>query len=116
MVSALQAAARTGIIEGASIQPLGGESEHFAGRIVFRMRVEPDDLDGGFIAECVDLPGCMAQGETEAEALDNLADALFGVLEARMESNLQEGKFVFDSAVAEVSRGPHVVRTVEVAV
>lgn len=44
------------------------------------VRTERDELDGGWIAECVELPGCMSQGETEAEALENLADAIDGVL------------------------------------
>jgi predicted RNase H-like HicB family nuclease len=44
------------------------------------MKVERDEVDGGWIAECISLPGCMSQGETEEEALENLADALAGVL------------------------------------
>jgi hypothetical protein len=45
-----------------------------------RTTTERDELDGGWIAVSVDLPGCMSQGETEAEALENLADAVDGVL------------------------------------
>jgi predicted RNase H-like HicB family nuclease len=44
------------------------------------IEVERDEVDGGWIAECISLPGCMSQGETEVEALENLADALAGVL------------------------------------
>jgi len=54
-----------------------------------QMRVEPDELDGGFIAECVDLPGAMSQGETEAEALENLINAVQGVLAAKMEEHFR---------------------------
>jgi predicted RNase H-like HicB family nuclease len=52
------------------------------------VRVEPDELDGGFVAECVDLPGCMSQGETEEEALENLADAIAGVLAIQMQGQV----------------------------
>ena len=37
--------------------------------------VTPDELDGGYVAECVDLPGCMSQGDTIEEALRNVGDA-----------------------------------------
>jgi len=49
---------------------------------------ERDEIDGGWIAECVDLPGCMSQGETEEEALENLADAIGGVLAVKVQAQL----------------------------
>lgn len=39
------------------------------------------EADGGFISECVDIPGCMSQGDTRAEALANLVDAIGACLE-----------------------------------
>jgi predicted RNase H-like HicB family nuclease len=42
----------------------------------YTIRIEPDALDGGFIASVVDLPGCMSQGETSDEALENVVEAL----------------------------------------
>jgi len=39
--------------------------------------------DGGFIAECPSLPGCFSQGETKAEALDNIREAIMLSLETR---------------------------------
>ena len=45
----------------------------------FGFEVEVDE-DGRFIAECVDLPGCVSEGATESEALENLADAISGYL------------------------------------
>jgi antitoxin HicB len=44
------------------------------------IRIEPDELDGGFVGECVSLPGCMSQGATRGECLANLADAIEAVL------------------------------------
>lgn len=40
-----------------------------------RILTEEDDLDGGWIAWSDDLPGCVSQGDTEAEALDHLGEA-----------------------------------------
>lgn len=50
----------------------------------FQVRLERDDLDGGWIAECLDLPGCMSQGETRDEAVHNLIDAISEVVAFRM--------------------------------
>ncbi len=54
-----------------------------------RLSVTPDEVDGGFVAECLDLPGAMSQGETQAEALENLIDAVQGVVAAKMEENFR---------------------------
>ena len=32
--------------------------------------------DGGFIAKCLDIPGCITEGETREEALTNIHDAI----------------------------------------
>ena len=45
----------------------------------FNVEIEIDE-DGRYIAECTDLPGCVSDGETEEEALDNIADAINGYL------------------------------------
>jgi len=34
------------------------------------------DEDGAYIAECPSIPGCVSQGQTEAEAAANVADAI----------------------------------------
>lgn len=36
----------------------------------------PDSEGGGFIAVVPDLPGCISDGETEHEALDNVHEAI----------------------------------------
>ena len=41
------------------------------------------DEDGVYIAECRDLPGCVSQGATFAEANVNIQDAIQGCLEVR---------------------------------
>lgn len=52
------------------------------------VRVKEDTLDGGWVAECPELPGCFAQGETREEALHNLSDAVAGIISLRMEQQL----------------------------
>jgi len=52
------------------------------------VRVGPDSLDGGWVAECPELPGCFSQGETREEALSNLSDAIAGVISLRLEQQL----------------------------
>jgi len=45
----------------------------------FRVHVEPGE-DGVFVAECPTLPGCISQGRTRPEALENIKDAIAGYL------------------------------------
>jgi predicted RNase H-like HicB family nuclease len=45
----------------------------------FRVHIEPDE-DGVFVAECPTLPGCISQGNTRAEAIANIKDAIAGYL------------------------------------
>tara|TARA_B100000315_G_scaffold169490_1_gene158076 strand:+ start:297 stop:509 length:213 start_codon:yes stop_codon:yes gene_type:complete len=45
----------------------------------FRITLEQDE-DGTFVVECPTLPGCISQGETRAEALRNIKDAMAGYL------------------------------------
>ena len=41
------------------------------------------DEDGMYIAECPSIPGCVSQGQTEAEAEVNIADAIRECLAVR---------------------------------
>jgi predicted RNase H-like HicB family nuclease len=43
------------------------------------------DEDGMFIGECPSIPGCVSQGQTEAEAEANVADAIRECLAVRAE-------------------------------
>jgi predicted RNase H-like HicB family nuclease len=44
--------------------------------------LEPDET-GMIVAECPAIPGCVSQGTTEAEAMENIREAIAGCLEAR---------------------------------
>lgn len=41
--------------------------------------------DGTYFARIVEFPGCMTEGDTEAEALENLKDAMRGWVEVQLE-------------------------------
>jgi predicted RNase H-like HicB family nuclease len=41
------------------------------------------DETGMMVAECPAIPGCVSQGRTESEALENIREAIIGCLEAR---------------------------------
>ena len=47
----------------------------------YRVLIEQDE-DGVYVAECPALPGCVSQGSTRTEALDNIRDAMQGYLES----------------------------------
>jgi len=49
--------------------------------------VEQDET-GAFIAECPAIPGCISQGATEQEALENIREAMRLCLEVREEQGL----------------------------
>jgi predicted RNase H-like HicB family nuclease len=47
----------------------------------YRIIIEQDE-DGMYVAECPALPGCISQGKTREEALENIRDAIKGYLES----------------------------------
>ena len=47
----------------------------------FRILIEQDE-DGIFVAECPSLPGCISQGKSRKEVLENIQDAVRGYLES----------------------------------
>lgn len=52
----------------------------------YRILIEKDE-DGVFVAECPSLPGCISQGKTRKEAIDNIIDAINGYLESLKKHN-----------------------------
>ena len=58
----------------------------------YEIRVEPDVVDGGFIAECSALPGCVTEGETQEEALRNIREAIADWLAAGQEQHLAQAQ------------------------
>ena len=53
----------------------------------FTVVIERDE-DGVYVAECAQIPGCISQGATEAEAVRNIEDAIRGCLAVRAERGM----------------------------
>jgi predicted RNase H-like HicB family nuclease len=45
--------------------------------------------DGGIVAECLDIPGCMSQGESEEEAKTNIIKAIEACLSVMFEDRMK---------------------------
>ena len=56
------------------------------GTMKYRILIEQDE-DGMYVAECPSLPGCISDGKTRKEALDNIKDAIQGYLESLKKHN-----------------------------
>ncbi|WP_448268930.1 type II toxin-antitoxin system HicB family antitoxin [Nostoc sp. DSM 114159] len=53
----------------------------------FNVTVDRDE-DGVWIVECPSIPGCVSQGQTKEEALENIKDAIAACLQVRAERGL----------------------------
>ena len=52
----------------------------------YRILIEQDE-DNMFVAEVPSLPGCVSQGKTRADAIDNAKDAIQGYIESLKKHN-----------------------------
>ncbi len=55
--------------------------------MIFNITIERDE-DGVWITECPSIPGCVSQGMTKDEAIENIKDAIKICLEVRAEKGL----------------------------
>jgi len=53
----------------------------------FNVTIDRDE-DGVWIVECPAIPGCVSQGKTKDEALENIKEAISLCLEVRAEMGL----------------------------
>lgn len=53
----------------------------------FNVTIDRDE-DGVWIVECPSIPGCVSQGQTKEEALENIKDAIAACLQVRAERGL----------------------------
>jgi antitoxin HicB len=63
----------------------------------FTVVLSPDAEDGGYVAECPAIPGCVSEGESVEDALANIREAIEGCLEslaARNEPLPEEGSVI----------------------
>ena len=71
--------------------------------IVDRYRIVVHEAEeGGYWGEVLGLPGCVSQGESEDELMDNMREALEAVLESQ-EQELQVS-FIVEPAIADKDR------------
>jgi predicted RNase H-like HicB family nuclease len=105
-VHAVRVAVRTAAVEWKSVKR-DDTGDTLTSKVTFRVEVEADTLDGGYVAKCVDLPGCYSQGATENEAVGNLVEAISGVLEARMQRHLRSHALHGPGEDPAASRRPH---------
>lgn len=55
--------------------------------MIFNVTIERDE-DNVWIVECPSIPGCVSQGDTKNEAIENIKDAIKICLEVRAEKGL----------------------------
>jgi len=65
-----------------------------------KYRVMLIESDQGFAVCCPAMPGCWSQGRTEAEALENIQDAIRNYLEVREE--IEREQAAADGATVQV--------------
>ena len=53
----------------------------------FSVTIDRDE-DGVWIVECPSIPGCVSQGQTKQEALENVKDAIAACLQVRAERGM----------------------------
>ncbi|HXG20610.1 MAG TPA: type II toxin-antitoxin system HicB family antitoxin [Methylomirabilota bacterium] len=58
--------------------------------------------DGYWIAECPSLPGCISQGKTKGEAIENIREAIRGYVSALEEDHLPVPEERFEALLAAV--------------
>ena len=55
--------------------------------MTFNVTIDRDE-DGTWIVECPSIPGCVSQGDTRDEALENIREAILLCLEVRAEKGM----------------------------
>lgn len=71
--------------------PIARTGSVTVGEFEFSVTLTPDKEDGGFVAVCPALPGCISQGDSAREALTNIQDAAQGWLDVNAQLEA-EGK------------------------
>jgi predicted RNase H-like HicB family nuclease len=67
--------------------------------MTFTVTLERDE-DGAWIVECPAIPGCVSQGKSRDEALENIEDAIKLCLETR---GMRGTRLMIDSCQVEIS-------------
>lgn len=59
----------------------------------FNVILEPAE-EGGFTAQCIELPAAISEGETKEETMKNIKEAIELVLEVRRDQGVVTGELV----------------------
>ncbi len=68
----------------------------------FNIVIERDE-DGRYVAECLYLPGCLSEGETLKEAMENIGEAIVGCLKSRLKLLLSKQSWAKITAEGKVA-------------
>ena len=63
-------------------------------RLSYKIILEPDPEDGGYVVHCPALPGCYSQGDSRGEAIQNITEAIEAYVESLRKDNLPVPKGV----------------------
>ena len=69
---------------------------------IMRQVVVSRGEDGYWVAQCLSLPGCISQGRTREEAIENIKEAIDGYIAALAEDELPVPREHFDTLVVAV--------------
>jgi predicted RNase H-like HicB family nuclease len=64
--------------------------EQSSADMTFTIVLRADQDEGGFVAECLDMPGCVSEGETQEEAVANIQNAIRACLSVIFEDCVRE--------------------------
>jgi antitoxin HicB len=64
----------------------------------YRILIEQDE-DNMYVAEVPSLPGCVSQGKTRTEAIENAKDAIQGYIESLKKHNESIPPSIFEEIV-----------------
>jgi predicted RNase H-like HicB family nuclease len=70
----------------------------------YRVVVETDE-DGVFVATVPALPGCVSDGRTRAEAIENIKEAIAAYLESIVKAGDPMPEPAYDSEIVEIDLG-----------
>lgn len=73
----------------------------------YRVYFYYDPVYGGYVADALDLPGCVSQGKTLEEAKENIKDAINAYMEVEYEKAAEDRSYHLpeESFIGEIAVG-----------
>ena len=65
----------------------------------YQVVIEPDMESGGYVVYCPTLRGCVSEGESIAEVLENIKKAMKGYLLVQEELAMKEDTRIYEVAI-----------------